>query len=66
MKWRKPKNRGPRTSGVGLKDFLNPAPPLYRLAGVVNWAHFEQQFGKFYADELGRPALATRLVIGLH
>lgn len=49
-----------------LKDLLNAAHPLYRLAGVVNWARFEQQFGKFYADEMGRPALATRLVIGLH
>jgi IS5 family transposase len=32
----------------------------------VNWAQFERQFGKFYADEMGRPALATRLVVGLH
>jgi len=49
-----------------LKGFLNSAPPLSRLAGVVNWAHFERQLGKFYAEEMGRPALATRLVVGLH
>ena len=49
-----------------LKEFLNPAHPLSRLAGVVNWAQFERQFGKFYAEELGRPALATRLLVGLH
>jgi IS5 family transposase len=66
MKWRKPKKRVPHADGVSLKDFLNPAHPLYRLAGVVNRAHFEQQFGKFYAEEIGRPALATRLVVGLH
>ena len=48
-----------------MKDLLNPAHPLYRLAGVVNWAQFERQFGQFYA-EMGRPALATRLVVGLH
>ena len=48
-----------------LKDLLNPAHPLYRLAGVVNWGQFERQFGQFYA-ELGRPALATRLLVGLH
>ena len=39
---------------------------VHRYIRVVNWAKFEQQFGKFYADDMGRPALATRLVIGLH
>ena len=48
-----------------MKDFLNAAHPLYRLADVVNWAQFERQFGQFYA-EMGRPALATRLLVGLH
>jgi transposase, IS5 family len=66
MKWRKPKSRGAQGRGVLLKDFLNAAHPLYRLAGVVNWAQFERQFGQFYADDLGRPALATRLLVGLH
>lgn len=66
MKWRKPKKSMPRAGGMLLKDCLNAAHPLYRLAGVVNWAQFEQQFGKFYADEMGRPALATRLLVGLH
>jgi transposase, IS5 family len=32
----------------------------------VNWAQFERQLGKFYAEEMGRPALATRLLVGLH
>ena len=32
----------------------------------MNWAQFERQLGKFYAEEMGRPALATRLVVGLH
>jgi transposase, IS5 family len=66
MKWRKPKNRLPHWGGVLWKDFLNAVHPLYRLAGAVNWAHFERQFGKLYAEEMGRPALATRLVVGLH
>ena len=66
MKWRRPKSRGPQAGEVLLRDFLNAAHPLYRLAGVVNWAQFERQFGKFYADDLGRPALATRLLVGLH
>jgi IS5 family transposase len=66
MKWRKPKKRVPQPGEVLLKDFLNVAHPLYRLAGVVNWTQFERQFGKFYADDMGRPALATRLLVGLH
>ena len=56
----------PQVGGVLLKDLLNAAHPLYRLASVVNWAQFDRQFGKFYADEMGRPALATRLLVGLH
>jgi transposase, IS5 family len=66
MKWRKPKNRMQQAGGVLLKDFLNAAHPLYRLARVVNWARFERQFGQLYAEEMGRPALATRLLVGLH
>jgi len=66
MKGRKPKSRVRHWGSVLLKDFLNAAHPLYRLASVVNWAQFERQFGKFYAEEMGRPALATRLVVGLH
>lgn len=66
MKWRKPKNRVSHAGGVLLKDFLNAAHPLYRLASVVNWAQFDRQFGKFYADDIGRPALATRLLVSLH
>jgi transposase, IS5 family len=66
MKWREPSSRVERPGDVLLKDLLNPAHPLCRLAGVVNWAQFERQFGKFYAEEMGRPALATRLLAGLH
>lgn len=64
MRWQKPKTRAPHPTGVLLKDFLTGAHPLYRLADVVNWGQFERQLGKCYADELGRPALATRLVVG--
>ena len=50
MKGRKAKNGSPRLGGELLKDFLNPAHPLYRLAGVVNWVQFERQFRQFSAD----------------
>jgi IS5 family transposase len=45
---------------------LNPNHPLYRSAGVLSWARFDGQFGSLYAEGIGRPALATRLVVGLH
>ena len=66
MKGKKAKSGTLRPGDVLLKEFLNPAHPLYRLAGVVNWGQFDRQFGKFYAEGLGRPALATRLLVGLH
>lgn len=66
MKWRKPKALLPRPGAPLLKEFLDPTHPLFRLAGVLNWTQFEHQFGKFYADRLGRPALAIRLLVGLH
>jgi IS5 family transposase len=65
MKWRKPKRSVLRPGAVLLKDLLTSSHPLYRLAEVVNWSQFERQFGQFYA-EMGRPALATRLLVGLH
>ena len=66
MKWRKPKAAQPRRGGIFLKELLNPAHPLYRLADALSWSQFETKFGKFYAEGMGRPALATRLVVGLH
>jgi hypothetical protein len=33
MKWRKPKKRASHPGEVLLKEFLNPAHPLYRLSG---------------------------------
>ena len=38
--------------------------PLVRLAGVVPWSDFDAAFGRFYKP-LGRPAKATRLMVGL-
>jgi IS5 family transposase len=66
MKWRKPKGAQPRAGATALKELLNPAHPLYRLAGALNWASFDTKLGKLYAEGLGRPALATRLLVGLH
>jgi len=66
MKWRKPKAGHPRSGTTRLKEFLNPTHPLYRLARGLNWPQFESPFGKFYTEGMGRPAIAPRVMIGLH
>jgi IS5 family transposase len=39
---------------------------LYQLAAAINWQVFEDTLGKFYAEEMGRPGLPIRLLVGLH
>jgi len=49
-----------------LDQILNMAHPLFKLANSINWSVFEQEFGLEYGEGIGRPALSTRLVVGLH
>jgi IS5 family transposase len=49
-----------------LSQMLNPQHPLVSLAQSIDWSVFEQAFGPLYAEEMGRPALPTRLMVGLH
>jgi IS5 family transposase len=50
-----------------LDQILNTAHALFKLANSINWSVFEQEFGPLlYAEEVGRPALSIRLVVGLH
>ena len=49
-----------------LKQILSHEHPLYQLAGEINWTVFDEAFGPLYDEKLGRPALSTRLVVGLH
>ncbi len=48
-----------------LDQILDRKHPLFVLANQIDWSVFEKKFGKLYADK-GRPALATRLMVGLH
>lgn len=66
MKWRKPSQTVPPAGATPLRELLNPEHPLFRLAGAINWQVFEEEFGKLYAEGIGRPALPTRLLVGLH
>jgi IS5 family transposase len=47
-----------------LDQILDPRHALFRLAGLIDWHRFNQEFGHFYRP-LGRPAKPTRLMVGL-
>src|SRR6266545_4496344 len=49
-----------------LDQQLDPKHPLFRLAQQIDWSYFEQEFGSFYSEEMGRPGAPTRLLVGLH
>jgi IS5 family transposase len=47
-----------------LDQILDQRHELFRLAGLIDWERFDQEFGRFYRP-LGRPAKPTRLMVGL-
>lgn len=47
-----------------LENMLSHQHELYRLAGLIDWGVFEQEFGKLYSEE-GRPGIPLRLMVGL-
>lgn len=49
-----------------LEQILDRKHPLYVLAEKIDWQRFDQSFGALFAQKHGRPALPTRLVVGLH
>ena len=54
------------TSRVQLRLLLDPTHSLLRLADSIQWSIFEQELGPLYVEEVGPPALAIRLMVGLH
>ena len=67
----RPKNLG-ETGGQGdlfrahLNQILDRKHPLHVLANQIEWSVFEQEFGPLYVENIGRPGLPIRLVVGLH
>jgi IS5 family transposase len=49
-----------------LELIVSHEHPLYRLAEAIDWSRFESEFGALYAEDVGRPGLPTRLMVGLH
>jgi IS5 family transposase len=62
-----PKARPPQCElfGARLSELLNPEHPLYVLAERIDWSQFDLAIDACYADELGRPGVNTRLMVGL-
>ncbi|MEK6675038.1 MAG: IS5/IS1182 family transposase, partial [Planctomycetota bacterium] len=46
-------------------QLLHPAHELVRLSGKIDWGRFEAAFASCYTEDMGAPAKATRLVVGL-
>jgi transposase, IS5 family len=63
----KPKAATPQGElfGARLSELLNPEHPLYVLAERLDWSQFDAAIDTCYADELGRPGVNTRLMVGL-
>lgn len=51
--------------GAHLSELLNREHPLYVLAERIEWSQFDAAIDACYADELGRPGVNTRLMVGL-
>ena len=49
-----------------LDQILNRNHPLFVLANKIDWSFFEEEFGKSYVEDRGRPGKPIRLVVGLH
>jgi IS5 family transposase len=63
----KPKEQTPQRQlfGAHLSELLNPEHPLYILAEQIDWQQFDVAIDDCYAEELGRPGVNTRLMVGL-
>ena len=63
----KPKATNPQCElfGAQLSELLNPKHPLYVLAERIDWSQFEVAIDACYAEDIGRPGVNTRLMVGL-
>jgi IS5 family transposase len=65
MRPKKPKNQPQdQLFQVRLAVVCDPSNPLVKLADRIAWDDLDEQFASLYAEE-GRPATATRMMIGL-
>ena len=48
-----------------LENILDRRHELFRLAGLINWEFFEEEFTGFYKGNCGQPGAPIRLMVGL-
>lgn len=46
-------------------QLLNPDHPLLILAAKIRWSTFDQEIDPCFVQEIGRPGLNTRIIVGL-
>lgn len=51
---------------IELERIVNRGHELVKLANRINWSAFEDAFEVCYCPDNGRPAIPTRLMVGLH
>jgi IS5 family transposase len=49
-----------------LENLIDQRHELVRLAGLIDWEVFDRQWGSLFSERRGAPAIATRLIAGLH
>jgi len=49
-----------------FEQLLNLDHPLCVLAGKIDWSRFDAAFADCYCPDMGAPAKAIRLMVGLH
>lgn len=48
-----------------LSEIINPQHPLIVLAGQIDLSRFDAEIDACYANEIGRPGINTRVMVGL-
>jgi IS5 family transposase len=63
----KPKAATPQCElfAAQLSELLNAKHPLYMLAEWIDWSQFDAAIDACYAEDIGRPGVNTRLMVGL-
>ena len=49
-----------------LENIIDQRHELVRLAELIDWEVFDREWGELFSDKRGAPAIATRLIAGLH
>jgi IS5 family transposase len=51
---------------IELEQIINHEHSLVKLSAAVDWGALEEEFGKFFCSDNGRPGIPTRLMVSLH